>query len=515
MSATIPLTVLTGFLGAGKTTLLNHLVRQPELAGCAVLINEFGEVGIDHLLVEKLDDNLVLMESGCLCCTVRGDLTRSLRDLFMRSVRREIAPLSRVIVETTGLADPAPVIYTLIHDFFIAERFRLDGIVTAVDATHAEQQLARQFEAVKQVAMADRLLLTKCDLASSEQIERIERRLARLNPGAPRIRVEGGRVDPADLLDCGLYDPATKNADVGRWLAFEATAAAVAHEGHGHDVNRHGEVESFALRFAQPVGWGDFSTALDMLQTTVGERHPARQGDRQCRRRGCAAGHPVRAPRALPGRRPARLAGRRPLDPAGVHRAWTAAQPVRARVCQLLRLDGCPRVRPIGMTGDLQRKPTAKPRRSQPSSRQATCRNLGSSTAAHLFPQGHCTAGEAARLAFAGTRTSFDSVRATIGNRTPGEMSDAGGESAHAKRSAKNSIPCRGRQDSRQSAAILAVRGRRVAENADVVCTPAHHIRWLSMLFFSAFQATDFRLVAPISVEVFGSDILRFIGRNR
>jgi G3E family GTPase len=272
MPATIPLTVLTGFLGAGKTTLLNHLVPRPELAGCAVLINEFGEVGIDHLLVEKLDDNLVLMESGCLCCTVRGDLTRSLRDLFMRAVRRDIPPLSRIIVETTGLADPAPVIYTLIHDFFIAERFRLDGIVTAVDTIHAEQQLTRQFEAVKQVAMADRLLLTKCDLASPEQIERIERRLARLNPGAPRIRVKGGRVDPADLLACGLYDPVTKSADVDRWLAFEATAAAVAHEGHGHDVNRHGEVESFALRFAQPVRWGDFSTALDMLQTTVGER---------------------------------------------------------------------------------------------------------------------------------------------------------------------------------------------------------------------------------------------------
>ncbi|MBK8338412.1 MAG: GTP-binding protein [Sterolibacteriaceae bacterium] len=272
MFPSIPLTVLTGFLGAGKTTLVNHLVRQPELTGCAVLINEFGEVGIDHHLVEKLDDNLVLMESGCLCCTVRGDLTRSLRELFMRSVRREIAPLSRVIVETTGMADPAPVIYTLIHDFFIAERFRLDGIVTAVDATHADRQLARQFEAVKQVAMADRLLLTKCDLAPPEQIVRTERLIGRLNPGALRVRVAGGRVKPADVLDCGLYNPSTKSADVGRWLAFEATAAADAHEGHGHDANRHGEIETFTLRFEQPVAWGDFSTALDMLQTTVGER---------------------------------------------------------------------------------------------------------------------------------------------------------------------------------------------------------------------------------------------------
>lgn len=268
----IPLTVLTGFLGAGKTTLLNHLVRQPELAGCAVLINEFGEVGVDHHLVDKLDDNVVLMESGCLCCTVRGDLTRSLRELFMRALRREIPPLTRVLVETTGLADPAPVIYTLIHDFFLAERYRLDGIVTAVDATHAPSQLARQFEALKQVAMADRLLLTKCDLATAEQIERCERRLARLNPGAPRIRVAAGVVDPAEVLDCGLYNPATKTADVARWLAFEANAAAAAHEDHAHDANRHGDIESIALRFAAPVAWRDFSTALDMLQTTVGDR---------------------------------------------------------------------------------------------------------------------------------------------------------------------------------------------------------------------------------------------------
>jgi G3E family GTPase len=273
----IPVTLFTGFLGAGKTTLLNHLLGQPEMATTAVLINEFGSVAVDHHLVSKIDEDLIMLDSGCICCTVRGDLTRSLTDLFMRSLERKIVPINRVLIETTGLADPAPVIFTLMKDFFIAERFRIDGVVTVVDATHATGQLAQHPEAVKQVAMADRLLLSKCDLAAGPDINELSQTLRRINPAAAQIFVRRGKVALASIVGCGLYDPGSKTPDVPRWLAEEKVREErqQSHAGHhhDHDVNRHdAEVYSFALTFDQPLEWSGFTNALSLVLQGMGDR---------------------------------------------------------------------------------------------------------------------------------------------------------------------------------------------------------------------------------------------------
>jgi G3E family GTPase len=260
----IPVTVLTGFLGAGKTTLLNRLLKHPDMAGSAVLINEFGEIGLDHLLVENLDEDTVLLNAGCLCCTIRGDLQRALRDLALKAEAGH--DIRRVLIETTGLADPAPILQTLMSDPVALRSFRLDGVVTVVDAMLGAATLDAQIEAVKQAAVADRLILSKTDIASADQVSELEARLNALNPGAPIRRVVAGDVAPDFLFGAGLFDTASKIADVAPWLAAEA-----AHHHHHHDPNRHdARIQAFGLTFADPLPWEGLASWLEMLAITRG-----------------------------------------------------------------------------------------------------------------------------------------------------------------------------------------------------------------------------------------------------
>ena len=281
----IPVSVLTGFLGSGKTTLLKALLKHPAMDETAVVINEFGEVGLDHLLVEQSSENTVVMDSGCLCCTIRGDLIETLRSLVRRRWTGEVPAFKRLVIETTGLADPAPILHTLMMDPVISSRYRLDSVVTTVDAVNGALQLDENIESVKQVAVADRLLLTKTDMISGPNPDRLPDRLHALNPAAPLIEVRNGDVDPDRLFNAGLYDPATKTPDVARWLREEAYAED--HHGHGHhhhhdhdhghghhhhhDVNRHDEsIGSFCITYEKPIDWTLFVEWIEALISTNG-----------------------------------------------------------------------------------------------------------------------------------------------------------------------------------------------------------------------------------------------------
>ncbi|HET6158431.1 MAG TPA: GTP-binding protein [Dongiaceae bacterium] len=279
----LPVSVITGFLGSGKTTLLKNLLHQPDMADTAVVINEFGEIGLDHLLVEKAKEDTILMSSGCLCCSIRGDLIDTLRRLYKRRDRGEVPKFKRLVIETTGLADPAPILQTLIGDPLLSAFYRLDGVVTTVDAVNGMDQLDRQFESVKQAAVADRLVLTKTDLAGAEQRKALEARLHALNPAAPLLPVAHGAVAAEQLFNAGLYNPADKSADVARWLKEEAYAQANEHHddnhdhGHDHDhdhaldVNRHDDhIRAFCLTYDNPIAWDKFVNWIEMLITMRG-----------------------------------------------------------------------------------------------------------------------------------------------------------------------------------------------------------------------------------------------------
>ncbi|MBX5130967.1 GTP-binding protein [Rhizobium lentis] len=288
----IPVTILTGFLGAGKSTLLNRILKDPVMKDAAVIINEFGDVGIDHLLVESSGDSIIELSDGCLCCTVRGELVDTLANLMDAVQTGRVKPVKRVVIETTGLADPAPVMQAIMGNPIIATNFELDGVVTVVDAVNGLQTLDNHEEARKQAAVADRLIVSKTSMADATA--ELEQRLRTLNPRAALVDADSAEAGSAAVLVNGLYDPATKIADVGRWLRDEDAHKAHHHHhdhghdhdhgGHGHhdhhdhhqhahDVNRHdASIRSFSIIEEKPIDPMALEMFIDLLRSAHGNK---------------------------------------------------------------------------------------------------------------------------------------------------------------------------------------------------------------------------------------------------
>ena len=269
MDKRIPVTLLTGFLGSGKTTLLNYLLAQPQMKDSAVIINELGTTGLDHILATQVDseqiaDNTVLLSSGCVCCTLKNELADTMRDLFFKRALQAIPQFNRIIIETTGMADPGPILANLMFEPVIESVFRLDAVVVTVDSEYGLTQLKNHAEARKQAAVADVLLFTKTDLASPEQLALLKEQLIAINAGATQHKILHGQIEPDFIIDVGLFDPTGKRAEPQRWLRQLLKPSSMLH-------NQHDEISSFTVTLPSPINWRDLKPVILKLCQTYGE----------------------------------------------------------------------------------------------------------------------------------------------------------------------------------------------------------------------------------------------------
>jgi G3E family GTPase len=259
----LPIHIITGFLGSGKTTLLNQLLQRPGMEETVVIVNEFGEIGIDHLLVKATTEDMILLEGGCLCCSVRTDLVNTLEDLFQKRAGEQIPKFKQVIVETTGLADPAPILRTLINDAFIVRHYRLAVIITTVDAVYGAEQLDEYQESVKQAALANLIILTKIDLVTAAKRAILKQRLLRLNPSASidELNLNEQKLDPRSLFERDCYNPKTQQLDVNRWLQADiyndnqspSPSPPPPPRSLNHIYDSH--IKSFCIEHDEPLHW--------------------------------------------------------------------------------------------------------------------------------------------------------------------------------------------------------------------------------------------------------------------
>lgn len=275
MDKRIPVTLLTGFLGSGKTTLLNKLLSDPKMHDAAVIINELGEAGLDHILAtqvesEHIADNTVLLNSGCVCCSLKNELADTMRDLFFKRALQAIPQFNRLVIETTGMADPGPILGNLMNEPVIESTFRLDAVIVTIDSVYGLKQLEDNAEARKQAAVADVLLITKTDLASKDAINSLQEKLIEINPSATQHLIQYGEINPDFIVDVGLFDPTGKKAEPQRWL--RAPVKASRPKGTLPQASTHNEIASFTVTLPAPLNWRDLKPVILKLCQTHGEK---------------------------------------------------------------------------------------------------------------------------------------------------------------------------------------------------------------------------------------------------